>query len=632
MEQFSSETRYTFPSGSTATFSAGWSFDFERSVLSSPESDLNLYFFEDAFDADVEALALRYWKKVNPDFDWKVYENASFPGSDGWSVIHQISYDVPVRESQSVFAVVRVVDEKAFISLAEGSAAAFGRRGAQFQTALYGWKPAGLKKEALGERTAKLFDDTLQNEFTELVNRLMTDLQIPGASIAVISDGKIVYERAFGVKQLGSPDEVQNTTPFMIGSITKPLTTLMLGKLVELGTITWDTPVQTLLPDFTLADKNLTSKMLMKHTACACTGMPRRDLFVIGPEDVSAEDMIVQMASWKPTTGFGETFQYSNELVAVGGYAGASAYRRSSSLFRSYQQAMNDLIFMPLGMHTSFVKPSPEQNSSLAAPHAQDFNGTMTAIPQAIDNMVYSVAPAGSIWSTAGDLAKYVLLELNEGKGENGQQLVASDQIQKRRAQGVKISDTAWYGLGLGILDDRGLQAIGHNGGTFGFSSDLWFVPKDRLGMVVLTNAGMSHAFHDIVRQKLMELLYDAEKKSEERIISVLRREEDGLKQAHERVKTQPTDIEWIKEYVGTYHNGELGVLEVKMLNNDIVFDVGRWSSTIGSAVEHDGDKLIALTAAPWSGSWEIMVVNKPKKLILDFGQHKYEFVEAQKD
>lgn len=630
MDHFDQETRYTFPSGSTTTFSAGWSYDPELSVLSSPENDLKLYFFEDTVDADVEALALRYWKKVHPDFNLSLYDKASAPGSDGWRASYQLGYDVPTKDSRVVLAVIRVVEEQAFISLAEGPTAAFDRRGAQLQMALYGWAPSGLKKEALGGRTAKPFDEALQKEFTEFVRQLMTQFQIPGTAIAVIADGKVAYEKAFGVKRLGSADKVQTTTPFMIGSITKPLTTLMLGKLVELGTITWDTPVQDLLPDFTLADKQLASQLLMKHTVCACTGMPRRDVFVFAQENATGEDIVAQMASWEPTTGLGETFQYSNDLVAVGGYAGASAYRQSNALFQSYEQAMNELIFTPLGMHHSYVKPPSDLSASLATPHAQDFNVTMTSIPQAIDNVVYSMAPAGSVWSTAGDLAKYVLMELNDGKGENGQQIVASDQIQRRRVPSAKAGDTAWYGLGLVLYEDKGLQVIGHGGGTFGFSSDLWFLPNDQLGMVVLTNAGQAHAYINILQQKLMELLYDAEKKSEELSAYLLRRDDEWLKKAHERIKTKPADIAWIKEYVGAYHNSELGTVEVKMSKTDLIVDVGRWSSTVGSTVEQAGDKLIALTGAPWSGSLEFMVSRNPKKLILNFGQHQYEFHEQR--
>ena len=91
--------------------------------------------------------------------------------------------------------------------------------------------------------------------------------------------------------------------------------------------------------------------MRISHSACACTGMPKRDLdFIFEIEGVSAEDRMKQMKKMFPTTKPGETFQYSNYLVAAGGFAAAKSYEKTLPLLDSYIKVMDDLVFHPLNM------------------------------------------------------------------------------------------------------------------------------------------------------------------------------------------------------------------------------------------------------------------------------------------
>ncbi len=130
----------------------------------------------------------------------------------------------------------------------------------------------------------------------------------------------------------------------MIGSSTKPLTTLMMARLIDQGKFAWTTPVRDLLPDFELGDPDITRKLEMRHTVCACTGMPRRDVdFVFRFEGISPEQRLLEMRTMRPTTGFGETFQYSNLLVAAGGYAAAPAFSLAARSKLAYEEAMRDV-------------------------------------------------------------------------------------------------------------------------------------------------------------------------------------------------------------------------------------------------------------------------------------------------
>jgi CubicO group peptidase (beta-lactamase class C family) len=130
--------------------------------------------------------------------------------------------------------------------------------------------------------------------------------RVPGAAIAVIDDGRVVYERTFGVRALGDPAPVTVSTRFLIASITKPMTTLMEAALVDAGVVGWDTPVVSVLPTFAVGDPEVTRELRLWHMSCACTGMPRQDLEDLFEWDgVTPEARLAAMRTMKPTTKLG---------------------------------------------------------------------------------------------------------------------------------------------------------------------------------------------------------------------------------------------------------------------------------------------------------------------------------------
>jgi CubicO group peptidase (beta-lactamase class C family) len=95
----------------------------------------------------------------------------------------------------------------------------------------------------------------------------------------------------------------------MIGSMTKPLTSLMMARLIDKGIFGWDTPVTTLLPSFALGDPDVTRRVTMAHTVCACTGLPRWDMeFIFEWDGSTPQKRIDLLRAMTPTTGFGEHF------------------------------------------------------------------------------------------------------------------------------------------------------------------------------------------------------------------------------------------------------------------------------------------------------------------------------------
>lgn len=631
-KKYEKETQINASSNSNFTISAGWTFDDATKKLTSPEGDLTAYLIEKKSEADVAAMSLNSWKQINSNFAYPILQQVAPPAKDGWEAIHQIVYETPAKENKTVLSAIRVYQGIAYILLLDSSNSGLSKRAAQLQIVGDTWHPADFKKEDLSQNKIKTFSAADAKEMDRFIQHAMKELSLPGASVTIIQNDKQVYRKGFGVKKIGQKDKVSPETLFMIGSTTKPLTTLMLSKLVELGKLKWDTPIHDVLPSFELEDKKITNQFQVKHTACACTGMPRRDMeFVFGSLSRTAEDTMSQLHSMKPTTGFGETFQYSNHLVAVGGFLGGNAYNKGSDLFSKYENAMKDLVFAPLGMSATRVKPTSEDLRNLASPHSRDFNSKMVPFPQALDDMVYPIAPAGSIWSNVDDLSKYVLMELHKGKDLNGKQLYSEEQIGKRRTPGVKVDETTTYGLGLFLEKNKGISIVGHGGNTMGFTHDLFFLPDYNVGMIVQTNAGSVNGFRNSLKQKFLETFFGAKIKSEE----MLQFSKGVYKQmgdkARERVTVKPKENEWLSKYIGTYSNKDLGTFKIAKEKTGYRFSTERWASDLGTAKEKSGEKLLSLISAPWSGGAELRVENEGgRKLILDDEQTKYVFSESK--
>lgn len=144
--------------------------------------------------------------------------------------------------------------------------------------------------------------------------------------VAVVQGGEVRLLRGFGIRALGSDAPVTPDTRLMIGSVGKTMTTLLMARLVEEGRLSWDQPVRSVLPGFAVADPELSETITVQNLVCACSGVPRRDMeFLFNAETLDAEAVIASLAGFEFFTGFGEAFQYSNQLVATGGWVAAAA-------------------------------------------------------------------------------------------------------------------------------------------------------------------------------------------------------------------------------------------------------------------------------------------------------------------
>jgi len=607
----------------------GWSSDHSAglSTLVAPEGDLRITFVELEPKATIQETALAAWRMLDPGFASPVMREVAAPPLGEWEEMHQIIYEAPASEARVELAVVRRLAGRTFVNLVRGSNAAVSRRGAQLNEAIGSWKPKGYQRANLKDAAAAEWTGQLSRQLKEFVLSAMAALQIPGVSIAVVQGGRIAYAEGLGVRSIEDKAPVTPQTRFMIGSTTKPLTTLLMAKLVEQKKLSWSTLVCDLLPGFALADPEITKRLELRHTASASTGMPRQDTeFIFRYSGIRPEDRIAQMKTMRPTTGFGETFQYSNFLVAAGGYAAARAFAANSSLESAYNDALTELVFRPLGMKDSFVRQEDALQGEAASPHAMNFDGGISRIPLSMEMSVYSVAPAGAAWSTGPDLCRYLLLELGNGRMPEGERVIDEAILLERRRRGVKIDEHSSYGLGLIVTDESGLQVVHHGGNTLGFSTDLFLVPEKDLGVVVLTNVYQVNVFLAAVRQNIFELAFGAEPKAEKTIAAAARMNQDGVALLRQKVTIDPAALDWVNELVGRYNCAELGAAVLTRREDGFWMQFDEWGSAVGGEIQSGGDRLLRLVSPPWRGGLKLLVDPGGGRLSLDAGQSKYVF------
>jgi CubicO group peptidase (beta-lactamase class C family) len=626
-KELAEDTTLTTASGATFTVSKGWHVARTDGliVIEEPQRELAAAFLELAAPTAEEAIA-QAWKRWKPDFARTVRITARPPATEGWDEIVQNNYEAGAEERRLVIALARRKGATYYLTLLDGAFAAVQRRSGQLNTAMLGLKVKGREEENLAGRKAHPLDAARAEKFLSFAEEARQQAKVPGVALAVIQDGRIVLEKGLGVRELGTSEPVTPATLFMIGSMTKPLTSLLMARLVDQDKFAWDTPVTKLLPSFALGDPEATQKVTMAHTVCACTGLPRWDMeFIFEWSRATGESRVGLLREMKPTTGFGETFQYSNLMVAAGGYVAARTATRAKDLRHAYAAAMQADVLGPLGMTSTALDLDVARKREHARPHGRTLTFEPRPISIETERGVDSVMPAGGVWSNVRDISRWLQLELNKGTLD-GKRLVGEANLLERRKPRVKITDKASYALALLADESRGLQAFGHGGNTFGFTADATFFPEHGVGLVVLTNAAAANAYTAAVRRRLVEVLFDANEEAEKGLAYALKQVDEVIKKQLEEITLKP-EAAFVEPLLGAWTNPRLGKIEIRREGDGFLLDAGEWSAPVGEHKDKSGARKVVLTGPPFAGFafWPQENEGRPG-LLFETAQQKYWF------
>ena len=358
---------------------------------------------------------------------------------------------------------------------------------------------------ALGAQGAK---PALPPDFDAYVARVLQTFRVPGVAVAIVKDGRVVLARGYGVRKLGQAAPVTPRTRFGIASNTKLFTATALGLLVEEGKVDWDAPVIRYLPDFAMYDpwvtREITVRDLLVHRSGL--GLGAGDLLWWPASTYERKEIVHRLRFIKPATSFRSAYAYDNVLYQVAGELIEAVSGQS------WEQFMSSRILSKVGMTGSNVSHSDMSGPDVATTHAE-VDGKVRPIAPFTGE---STNPAGGINSTAEDMAKWKIVQLDSGRLAGGAtQFTPATTRQLWRivtplGVGPPPSDLAWtranfrgYALGINVTEYQGRKMLTHTGGLPGYVSQVTMIPELGLGVAVLTNQESGSAFQSITFRAL---------------------------------------------------------------------------------------------------------------------------------
>jgi CubicO group peptidase (beta-lactamase class C family) len=323
---------------------------------------------------------------------------------------------------------------------------------------------------------------------------------LPGLAIAIVAGDSVVFSRGYGLRDIERPEPVDTGTRFAIGSTTKAMISVALGILVDEGAVEWDAPVITYLPWFRVGDPYITRELTVRDLLTHRAGFPNIDQIWTNP-GFTTDDILHRIAELEPVYSLRSSFIYQNVMYAV---AGAVIEAAAGMPWDAFLHAR---IFEPLGMTaTQATLGAVEGQPNVASPHT-NAGGTIRLTR---NTPVDAVGPAGSVWSSVDDMARWVRFNLNGGELEGTRLL---DQATHREIVSPQVIAPAsmyptmtivqprffTYGLAWFIHDYRGEAVVMHTGSISGMNALAGMLPDRGVGVYVLANAGGAELRHALM-------------------------------------------------------------------------------------------------------------------------------------
>jgi CubicO group peptidase (beta-lactamase class C family) len=297
---------------------------------------------------------------------------------------------------------------------------------------------------------------------------------IPGLAVAVVRDGRVIYSRAFGVRELGKDEKLTPEHIFHFASVSKPFVATAIVQLAEKGKLKLSDPVVKHLAYFRLADerfRNITIEQMLNHTS----GMPdvedyewRNPQFDDGASERYVKSIASKQLLWDPGSGW----QYSNMAFDV---LGDLIAKVSGMSFEDYVRTN---ILNPIGMiESSFIYPQIDPAMRTTG-HAGSPAEVSTIYPY---NRRH--APSSTLNSSVAEMTRWMMVNLNRGQ-LNGR------RILKKESYDLLWTSTTDHDIGLSwfLFDERKQREVSHGGSDLGFRSHIVLLPDDGIGVVWASN------------------------------------------------------------------------------------------------------------------------------------------------
>ncbi len=448
----------------------------------------------------------------------------------------------------------------------------------------------GLTALAQKKPAANTELDKKVKDFDTYAAAALKQWNVPGASMAIVKDGKVVYVKGFGVRELGKNDAVNTETLFSIGSTTKAMTAVCMGMLVDEGKVKWDDKVITYLPEYQLYDPWVTRELRIRDLFLHNSGVGNAD-FVWTIMDITPAEILQKMRDVQPSYSMRSSFIYQNIFYIAAGEVIQKITGKPWEVF------VQERIFVPLGMTRTVPRMKFIKDNNYTKPHTTVEN-VIQPIGHTKDD---AVGAAGAVWSSIDDMAKWAVCMLDSSKYGSARLLKPGTWVEMFKPQTLvppsqmyptmSILKPNWttYGLGWFQHDYKGKKINYHTGSLAGLIAINAQLPEYNLGFYFLGN--MDHAE---VRHALVYRCFDTfalggtrdwstEFKSLYGKLSAAGEKAEKDFEAKRVANTQPSHP--LTAYAGTYTHPLYGTAEVKVQGNQLV--VGINNNILTATLDH---------------------------------------------
>ncbi len=513
-------------------------------------------------------------------------------------------------------------------------------------------------------------NDVIVKKTVDYAKEVQKLWQIPGMAISIVKDGKMIWSGGLGVKEMcascgdssgktcgensgkssgkscgensrkssgntcgdnsgkscgkncgencgeKSTKQVDANTLFQIGSVSKSFTAAVMASLVDEGKVKWEDTVKNILPDFKMYDKWVESNLQVKDIMTHHSGLQGQLGTYIPNMGYGREDIWNMLPLLKPKYSMRGSYEYNNITFIIA----SKIIEKLTG--KSWEDNVRERIFNPLGMTSSRVVGEEfKAAQNVSTPHEFGYKkgralSDTTWIDSVAVNPLYGdeqalhwltvVGPAGSISSTANDMAKYTLFHLNKGLAD-GKKVISKEQANYlRKGHTITSQDSSritLYGHCWFIEQNSRYRVIFHTGTTWGFTTLCAYFPEMDLGITILVNSEAPAFPRYAIMRRLIDLYKGFPDKDynklfyEEWLASARKGVRAADKKEAEVVKEASPDI---KLLTGTYDKGALFGKAVVTLEKSSGSDAGNAAKAqqapnsavdLKSPVAHQGSK-----------------------------------------
>lgn len=310
----------------------------------------------------------------------------------------------------------------------------------------------------------------------------------PGAALVIVKDSSIIYQKGFGLKEMGKPDSVGVNSVFRIASLSKGFTAVLTSILVQKGILSWEDEVVKYLPEFELKDPAQTKRIKIKHLLSHTTGLPRHSLIEMIEDGKTMQEMMVKLKKLDLDSTEGTVFNYQNVTFSI------IQLIIEKKTGRTIEDWMQKEIFDKAGMNrTSFGYDAIIGEEDKCLPHEKGPNKEWKV--RSIHDKYYQTAAAGGINSCISDMGKWLIVLLG-----NRPDIIppgCTDYIWTPFITHDSLSyydewsgiTSSSYGMGWRIITFHGKKIICHGGNVNDYRGEIAFDPESKIGVCFLFNS-----------------------------------------------------------------------------------------------------------------------------------------------